>query len=110
MNPLETVFREDIVLDEEAFDKAVSEFSELSQKLSDLRKQIEEMMNALKTGFDTPAGHKFIRSCEANLYKPMDDQKLVLEHISESLKKSRDAYQSVFQQYTKLQKEINEIS
>ncbi|MBE6717551.1 MAG: hypothetical protein E7573_11610 [Ruminococcaceae bacterium] len=107
MNIIDVVFGKDIILDEEAFDKAVSDFDGLSQKLQNLRNEIEEMMAGLKEGFDTPAGRKFIKACETNLYKPMDDQKLVLDHIASSLKQSKQKYESVFDSYEKLTNTIN---
>lgn len=37
----------------------------------------------------------------------MRDQKLVIEHISESLNSSIEKYQRVFDEYAKLQNQIN---
>ena len=92
----------DIVLDEEAFNKAVSDFSDLAGRLQKLRESVEEMLNIVKTGFDTPAGAKFINSCEGNLLRPLDDQKLVIEHISETLQTAKSKYASVFDAYRDL--------
>ena len=103
------VFSDDIVLDEEAFSVAISEFAELSNKLQSLRTEIEEMLNVLKAGFDTPAGVKFINACEANLFAPLDDQKKVLEHISSTLKEAKQEYESVFREYEALQTTINQV-
>lgn len=110
MNVVDTVFSDDIVLDEAAFNTAISDFSELSVKLQNLRTEIEEMLNTLKAGFNTPAGAKFLSSCEANLFKPLDAQKLVLEHISTTLLESKQAYESVFREYESLQAAINQIN
>lgn len=101
------IFDDDIVLDEEAFDKAISEFESLGNKLGGLQKDIEEMVNTLKYGFDTPAGKKFIKSCEDNLFEPMRDQQLVINHISETLQKSKQLYSTVFEEYESLQSAIN---
>lgn len=104
------IFAQDIVLDEEAFNTAVTEFAELSGKLQKLRNDIEDMLNTLKDGFDTPAGRKFLNACESNLFMPLDDQKLVLDHISSTLASSRQAYQSVFREYESLQAAINQVN
>jgi uncharacterized protein YukE len=96
----------DIIIDEEAFNTAVNDMRSLEQKLQALRNDTEDMINTLKTGWDTPAGRKFVASCEKNLYKPLDDQKLVLQHISDTLNDSRTAYQSVFSEYQDLQNTI----
>ena len=101
------VFGEDIVLDEAAFHTAISDFADLSVQLQQLRTDIEDMLNILKTGFDTPAGRKFLNSCEKNLFEPLDAQKLVLDHISTTLSESKQAYESVFREYEALQSAIN---
>ena len=107
MSVLDTGFGEDIVLDEEAFDNAISDFSTLSGKLQNLRTEIEEMISTLRVGFDTPAGAKFINSCEKNLFQPLDAQKVVLEHVSATLRESKQAYETVFREYEELQSTIN---
>ena len=99
-------FGMDIVIDEEAFQTAVNDMKNLEQKLQNLRNETEDMINTLKKGWDTPAGRKFVQSCESNLYKPLDDQKLVLQHISETLAESKQAYSSVFTEYETLQNTI----
>lgn len=96
-----------IVLDEEAFNRAVNEFANLAQKIQALRKEIEDMLNILKSGFDTPAGHKFIQSCQSNLLEPIDKQQKAVEHISDTLLKCRTEYASVFGEYSDLVQLIN---
>lgn len=110
MNAADVVFGKDIVLDEAAFQTAISEFAGLSDQLQQLRNDVEDMLNSLKAGFDTPAGRKFISSCEQHLYKPLDDQKLVLDHISETLLESKQAYDSVFREFEELQSVINQVN
>ena len=101
---------QDIVLDEAAFDKAITDFHVLVQKLETLRSELDEMMNTLKAGFDTPAGVKFINSCEEHLFRPLDDQKLVIEHITTTLSESKQAYESVFREYEALQATIKQVN
>ena len=107
MSAMDTVFSQDIVLDEEAFDRAIEDFASLSEQLKQLRTEIENTLNGLKNGFNTPAGVKFINSCEKNLYEPLDAQKLVLDHISSTLAESKQAYSSVFVEYENLKNAIN---
>ncbi len=109
INSIDVLFGQDMILDEEAFEKAANDFESLSEQLNSLRRDIEEMINELKAGFDTPAGVKFINSCEKNLFKPLDDQKLVIDHIKETLKTSRQQYQSVFDEYESLRETINNV-
>ena len=106
----DTIFSQDIVLDEAAFDTAISDFEALGRKLETLRADLDEMMTILKAGFDTPAGVKFINSCEEHLYRPLDDQKLVLNHISQTLRESKQAYESVFREYEALQATIKQVN
>lgn len=110
MSATDTVFLQDIVLDEEAFDKAIEDFSALSEQLKQLRTEIEDVLNGLKGGFNTPAGVKFINSCEKNLFEPLDAQKLVLDHISSTLSESKQAYSSVFIEYESLKNAINNVN
>ena len=110
MSIADVVFGEDIVLDEAAFNTAISDFAALGEQLQQLRIDIEDMQNILKAGFDTPAGAKFISSCEKNLFQPLDAQKLVLDHISKSLLESKQAYESVFREYEALQAAINQVN
>ena len=108
MNFVEAVFNKDIVLDEEAFDKAMTDFEALSDKLQSLRDEIDRTLETLQTGFDTPAGRKFVTSCRNNLIKPLEDQKDVLKHISDTLQRSRQEYSTVFREYEALQTTIRQ--
>ena len=101
------IFNKDIIIDEDAFNEAVKEFNEMKDHLAQLKKDLAEMIAILEDGFNTPAGAKFINSVEANLFVPLTDQELVISHISESLNKAKTKYQSVFDEYEKLQNAIN---
>lgn len=103
------MFEKEIILDQEAFSTAAKEFEELSVKLKDLRGEVMEMMTLLEKGFDTPAGRQFIQSCKKNLYDPLNDQKLVLAHISDTLTDVRKKYDPVFTEYEALVSEINKV-
>ena len=107
MGVADTAFGVDILLDESAFQTAISEFSALSTRLQNLKTSIESMLSTLKEGFNTPAGTKFINSCKNNLIKPLDDQKLVIAHISENLTAAKQAYASVFTEYQQVNTSIN---
>lgn len=103
------VFRQDIILDESAFNKAISDFKTLSSDLQRLRDEIESMLKELSEGFDTPAGRKFINSCEKNLIEPLEQQKLVIEHVSENLQYAKGEYRSVFEGYNSLNRLITSL-
>lgn len=108
MNIIEAVFNKDIVLDEEAFEQAMTDFEGLSDKLQGLRDEIDRTLETLQTGFDTPAGRKFVTSCRNNLIKPLEDQRDVLNHISDTLQRSRQEYSTVFREYEALQTTIRQ--
>lgn len=107
MGALSALFNEDIVLDEEAFQRAAEEFAALSEQLQQLDNEIEEMLQTLQKGFDTPAGRKFVQSCRTNLQRPMEDQKNVLIHISQTLADVREKYKVVFEEYSALNSAVN---
>ncbi len=102
------VFKQNVVIEEEAFSQAAAEFEELAAKIDSLLNEINEMMDDLKTGFDTPAGHKFIQACGNTLVDPLEKQKIVVTHISENLNKARTMYQSVFDEYREVVNSMNE--
>lgn len=102
MDLISVLLGTDIVLDEDKFKKASDDFATLSVRLQTLNNDIEDMLNTLQEGFDTPAGRKFVSSCRKNLRQPMSDQKKVLEHISSTLIEVREMYSSVFREYDNL--------
>ncbi len=96
----------DVLLDDSAFSKAISDFAELAVKIQSLRDDVEGLLEMLKKGFDTPAGRKFVNSCENNLLEPLDRQKLVIEHISSTLNDVKGEYSTVFTEYQSLNNTI----
>lgn len=92
----------DMVLDDTAFDRAIADFADLAVQLQSLRDDIESLLGELRSGFDTPAGRKFIRSCESDLLVPLDRQKLVIDHISSTLSEVKSSYSTVFTEYENL--------
>ena len=97
-----------MVIDEDDFETASKEFDELAISISELRSEILDMLEDLRTGFDTPAGRKFYRSCGAGLVLPLYQQAAVVKHISENLRQAKKMYQSVFDEYREIVKYIND--
>ncbi len=100
------LFDKDITIDEEAFSKASADLVKLSGDIKNLSNKINNLLETLSKGFETPCGAKFYNSCEANLLRPLNDQKLVLNHISQVLNTSKSKYQSVFDEYRNLNSSI----
>ena len=103
------MFEKDIVLDEEAFAAAIKDYDALKTRLEKLRGDIEKMLELLQTGFNTPAGRKFVSSCKTNLFTPLNDQARVLEHISTTLAECKSSYAVVFTKYKELNKAIEDV-
>ena len=89
----------EILIDEEELQKAHNDFLELAQKAQSLLRDIEQLNEEMRTGFDTPAGHKFYNSYKDCLCEPLNQQIIVIEHIAENLTTAKNMYQSVFDQY-----------
>ncbi len=101
------LFDKDITIDEEAFTKSSADLATLSGDLKKLSTKIDNLLNTLSKGFDTPCGEKFYNSCKKNLVQPLNDQKLVLDHVSQVLNMSKSKYQSVFDKYSELNGSIS---
>jgi len=95
-----------ILLDQTEFNKATTDLDQLCQDLTGLHGKVVGMLDTLEKGWDTPAGCLFLKSCETNLLEPLDRQRLVLDHISKTLRDSSTKYQSVFQAYQELNNSI----
>lgn len=96
----------DILLDSEEFKVASDQLSVLADDMSKLRQDIEKLLEELRTGFDTPAGHKFMDLCKKGLLQPMEDQALIIKHVSDNLNQARTKYESVFTEFQTLNNTI----
>lgn len=99
--------KKDIVVDEEAFEKAAKGFEELSQKIDSLITNVQDMLIQLGIGWNTPAGRKYIESCQGYLLVQLAAQKVVCAHVSENLRTARALYRSVFEEYSTVINELN---
>ena len=96
----------EILLDDDALRTAARSIQTLCGDLEILRAEIEGGLKDLKNGFDTPAGRKYIASCEHGLIQPLKDLKVVLDHVSANLNAAAQTYQPVFQEYEQLNNSI----
>lgn len=95
-----------ILLDESAFNKAINDFNTLQSEIAALRSDVEAALNALHSGFDTPAGEVFMNSCRNNLLEPINREEKVITSISSTLEQVRGKYTSVFSEYEHLTQSI----
>jgi hypothetical protein len=108
MSSYDTVLSKNILLDSDIFKSAADQFAALSDEMSALRKDIASLLDELEKGFDTPAGRKFIKSCRNGLLQPMDDQAVVIKHVSDNLSMARSKYETVFTEFQALNNIINQ--
>lgn len=97
----------DFTVDEEALTSAANEMNELAKQMMKLRKDIIDLLEELKTGFDTPAGRKFYQSCYSGLLTPIDQQAKVMNHIASNLMEAKRMYSDVFDEYREVVTYIN---
>ena len=97
-----------ILIDEEALNTAANRFRELTAEVKALQKDIEDMLNDFKTGFDTPAGKTVYNSCSNALLTPINEQVIVIEHIADNLRQAKNIYAPVFDGYRDLVRQLSE--
>ncbi len=100
--------KHDLIIDEEAFDKAINELQELVSDIFVLGNEVEDMLDTLQEGFNTPAGRKFMNACRYYVSAPIQMQKIVISHICSSLTAAKNGYVSVFEEYRQLRNSIAE--
>lgn len=103
-----TSIRKDIVIDEEVFDRAARNFEELIDKIKALETNVNEMMIRLTEGYNTPAGKKLINACNAYIIGPIVMQEIVIRQVCDNLKLAKNGYQSVFDEYRRLESFMSE--
>ena len=109
MSSVDGLFTKTIVLDQGKFQKASSDFAELSRQMEQLQQDISSLLSELSRGFDTPAGRRFMDSCQKNLLDQLKDQADVIQHVSDNLKTARSEYESVFTEFGALNRMIDSI-
>ena len=109
MSSVDGIFTKTIVLDQDKFQKASNDFATLSRQMEQLQQDISSMLSELSKGFDTPAGRRFMNSCQKNLLDQLKDQADVIRHVSDNLKTARSEYESVFTEFGALNSTINSV-
>lgn len=108
MSSADIVPSKNILLDSDKFKSAADQLAALSDEMSKLRQSISLLVDELEKGFSTPAGRKFIKSCRDGLLQPMDDQAVVIKHVSDNLNMARSKYESVFTEFQTLNNMIKQ--
>lgn len=89
--------------------EAARKMSVLADRMDILRGTIKDSLEELHKGFQTPAGNKFFQACCSTLLQPLDDQKRVINHVSENLRTAQRSYQSVFWEFRELNDQIESV-
>lgn len=109
MSSVDGLFTKTIVLDQGKFQKAANDFADLSRQMEQLQKDISTLLAELATGFDTPAGKRFMDSCQKNLLDQFKNQADIIKHVSDNLKTARTEYESVFTEFGALNRTIDSV-
>ncbi len=99
---------QDIFLDDTALTTAFDSMKDLSVRTQALKEKMEQMYEDLVTALQTPCGEAFKTTAKEVLIKPIDDLKLIVDHISETLEliKGVGYYRDVFDKYEELNQNI----
>ena len=95
-----------IILNQDEFNKASNDLANLAKEFDILCNDITSLLNGLRTGWDTPSGRLFINFCEGPLKTQLNEQQVIIEKISETLKMVKTEYESVFNAYQELNNSI----
>lgn len=109
MSSVDGLFTKTIVLDQGKFHKAANDFADLSRQMEQLQKDISTLLAELATGFDTPAGKRFMDSCQKNLLDQFKNQADIIKHVSDNLKTACTEYESVFTEFGALNRTIDSV-
>lgn len=98
----------DIVLDESAFETASTNMTALSQRTQDLIDRVDRLYNDMANALQTPAGEALDLEAESVLVKPIEDLKLIIDHIAATLNtiKGSGYYKDIFIKYNELNNNI----
>lgn len=91
-----------ILLDDAKLSEAAIKMTQIASDMTDLKKQIQGLLENMKSGYNTPAGRKFQEVCSTGLLQLFDDQIAVINHVAENLNTAKNEYQSVFDEYRAL--------
>lgn len=100
------LFSKDIVLDQEAFDRAISSFKSISADIQSLQNDINAQLDLLAVGYNTAAGRKFVNTCRETILKIMKEQTDIVDHVSENLQSAKSEYEQVFAAYNAMNNKL----
>jgi len=99
---------QDILLDDTALSNASTEMKALAERTQLLKDTLSQLYDDLESALQTPAGEALELTAKDVLIKPIDDLKLIIDHISETLEtiKGGGYYKDVFDKFTELNQNI----
>ncbi len=98
----------DITIDDAAFKVAAQGMKDLKKRAEDLKTKLEQMYDDLSTALDTPAGKAIELKAKDVLIEPIENLRLVIEHISSTLTEIMGSgyYKDVFVKFEELNNSI----
>ena len=75
----------DLMLNDDKFSTAVSDIANLKKRTDQLKKDLGDMYDDLKSALDTESGQEVEIEAKKTLLKPVENMSLVIGHISDSL-------------------------
>jgi len=96
-----------ILLDNIEFNRTSDDLRQIVVDMNNLRDDVNAMLTALASGFDTPAGRQFDAFSRRTLLASLTNQAILLGHIANNLDEAKGQYQAVFDAYDSLNESIN---
>lgn len=99
---------QDIIIDDSAFETASQSMDTLKNRTEELKTMLGEMYDNLSTALDTPAGKAIELKAKDVLIEPIENLRLVIDHISSTLTiiKGSGHYKDVFVKFEELSNSI----
>jgi len=99
---------QDILLDDNALADASAAMNALATRTQNLKDTLSQLYDDMESALQTPAGEALDLTAKDVIIKPIDDLKLIIDHISSTLDtiKGGGYYKDVFDKFSELNQNI----
>lgn len=91
-----------LYLDRDALDTAKTNYSTYSEDMKNLKKELEDAINDIRSGWKSDAGDAFFKKFDDEWEKNFTDYINVIEHMSSNMEIAKTNYQAVFDEADQL--------
>lgn len=91
-----------LMINEEAMETAKSSYDSCALRMKTLRDNLKTAVDDIRTGWDSDGGKAFFEKFDNQWYKNFNDYIAVIEHMSDSMAKSKSKYQPLFEEADKI--------